>query len=200
MEKSIDAEVKERLEKWRKWVFSAHFPGVLSSQNIVQGILYNTAFRAANQPQRIEQTNEECEETERWIIQLLNNPDTYFGALAVQMKYTSYPQATEHLAKYFPQTHEWPRYKKAGGNFEDFRERVLTTQKFKRNHPDEYKKARDNNAKHIIKLGVTDFSFIRIELEGRNYLVGIMSNLASYNNPSHLTSMPKIYHLLTASQ
>ena len=164
---SIDAEVKERLERWRVWAFSAHFPGMLPGQSTIESILKNTA-QAANQTLRPEPCHAECEETDMLVTQLLSHPDTYLGGLAVQMKYTAHAHTpTEYLAKLFPTTYSWNQWKNEGGNFDEYREKVRQSQYLKRTNPDHFAKS-----KVVLKLGVTDRSFAEAELEGRKFLVG----------------------------
>lgn len=168
---SANVEIKERLENWRKWVLSAYYPGGLSSQNIVQGILDNTA-QAANYSPRVDPVNAQCEETDSWIQRLLNDEDTYYGGLAVKMQYESRRGTpTQYIARYFPETYAWAKFKNMGGSFEQFREEITKSQTFKRHNP--HIKNEDYPA-HLIKIGVKERVFAETELEGRNFLIGII--------------------------
>jgi hypothetical protein len=189
---SLDFEIKQRLEDWRMWA-KGYVPGGLSRQNIVAGILDNTA-QSRSGFQRPEEVNAECEETDSWINDMLNHSDTYLAGLAIYMRYTAHIDTpTSTLSKLFPKSYAWMNFKKNGGSFEDFRIEVKKSQNLKKNFKDDYDKP------HVMKIeGVDPQTFLKTVMEGRYILAGRL--LAKRSEFKREKSDAKIYSLNLAKR
>ncbi len=192
---SVDVEVKERLENWRRWVRNDESARDLSSKSTVYDVLYNTA-QAANYSPRPLPVDAECEETDSWLQTLLEDPDTYFGALAVKMVYENHRDfPTSKHAIIFPKAYEWMNWKKNGGSFDDFRMAVTRAQNLKRTDEQIYDVRK--NRGEVVEVGVSIGSFAGTELEGRNMLIGMIKHARMPIKRAHIAN---VYHLQEAHQ